>query len=218
MTLRSAHDQKLQTALTILGELSDSARALVLERMDPELREQLESHLAEGQRPHARFAKDIAFRNQQIAEAAERIQAARLRKVEDAIDADDVIRTGDTPMNAGAAAGPSTLELLDPLNELRRVHPAALARAMQGERAEAWAIVLDRVDPGTRTALERYLDAGALRTIRQAANRQRELRDRSPNIVASIEQAIARTVVPLALREHQQLITPSHGAPHGTAV
>jgi hypothetical protein len=78
---------------------------------------------------------------------------------------------------------------------------------MQGERAEAWAIVLDRLDDTSRAALQLYLDPTARAAIEDARARQAELAASSPALIATIVAAIARTVVPRAMREHHQLLS-----------
>lgn len=110
---------------------------------------------------------------------------------------------------AGAAATivPTTAAPVDPLDQLRSVHPAAIARAMQGERAEAWAIVLDRIDVSSRAALQLYLDPAARRAIDDARARQAQLREHAPALVRTVEDAIARTVVPRAVRDHHLLLS-----------
>jgi flagellar motor switch protein FliG len=215
MTKRSENDA-LAKVIATLEMLSGEAKQAVLQRMSPEARDRIETRiavLAEG-RPHAAFSGDIADKRKLIRDAAARIATEREKRVSNAVAEADHGTFG----NSGPDANSSTLDLLDPLSELRRVHPAALARAMQGERAEAWAIVLERIDSNSRTALERYLDHNSRVAIERAGARQRELREQSPTIVTSIEQAIARTVVPLALREHQQLVSTPYGAEHGAAV
>jgi hypothetical protein len=97
----------------------------------------------------------------------------------------------------------------DPLDALRALHPAAIARAMQGERAEAWAIVLDRLDVHARGALQTYLEPPARTAIEEARARQAELRATAPQLVDTIEAAIAKTVVPRAMREHHYLLSTS---------
>jgi len=94
----------------------------------------------------------------------------------------------------------------DPLSQLASVHPAALARAMQGERAEAWAMVLDKLDANVRAALEMYLDTNAREAIETARIAQTGL---APQLAVTIERAIARTVVPRAMREHRQIFSPN---------
>jgi hypothetical protein len=89
---------------------------------------------------------------------------------------------------------------------------------MQGERAEAWAIVLDRLESNARQALETYLDPAARNAIARARERQAQLRVESPALIRTIETAIARTIVKAALREHQILLSTPSGAPHGAAV
>ena len=109
----------------------------------------------------------------------------------------------------GAAAGtaPGAPASDDPLDRLRELHPAAIARAMQGERAEAWAIVLDRLDVNARAALQLYLDPTARTAIEEARSRQAELASSSPALLATVVAAIARTVVPRAMRENHQLLS-----------
>lgn len=107
-------------------------------------------------------------------------------------------------MFAGAPAQP---RFADPLDSLKVLHPAAIARAMQGERAEAWALVLDRLDINARAALQMYLDPAARAAIEDARARQAELAATAPQLVQTIEAAIARTVVPRAMREHHQLLS-----------
>ncbi len=76
----------------------------------------------------------------------------------------------------------------DPLDRLRELHPAAIARAMQGERAEAWAIVLGRLDDNARAALQLYLDATARTAIEDARDRQEELARTSPALLATVRR------------------------------
>jgi hypothetical protein len=218
-TLPPASHDPVDKALRMLALLDDAGKEQVLDRMSPELRERIEQRIATMPdtppgRPHANFSQDIAEQRRLLRQTAERLHEEKMRKVREAIAAD-----GMTPHLPGPSTDmTSTAQLLDPLGELRYVHPAAIARAMQGERAEAWAIVLDRLDEKARAALESYLDGDALGAIQQARIRQAELRHTASALAATIEKAIARTVVPIALREHQLLTTnyPA-GAPHGTA-
>lgn len=90
-----------------------------------------------------------------------------------------------------------------PLDALRDVHPAALALAMQGERAEAWAVVLHHLADNSRAALVGYLDPEARRSIAHAQRRQAQL---APQLQATATRAIAQAIVPRALQEHRRIM------------
>lgn len=214
-----ANPDPIDKALRMLALLDDAGKAEVLNRMSPEQRQRIEQRLEttpDNARPHAAFSTDIAGQRRLLRQTAEEMYEEKMRRVREAIAADGL--DPDLAVTAMQAGTASTAQLLDPLAELRFVHPAAIARAMQGERAEAWAIVLDRLDENARAALESYLDRDALAAIQQARLRQAELRATSSAIATTIEKAIGRTVVPIALREHQLLVTNyPPGVPHGTA-
>jgi hypothetical protein len=160
-------------------------------------------------RPHGQFSTDVATRRQMIHEMADRVATRRTEEVEHQVrEVPGGQAPAPSPMHAGAPAQPTMpAEPTDPLDRLRELHPAAIARAMQGERAEAWAIVLDRLDDNARAALQLYLDASARQAIADAKARQAELAASSPALLRTVESAIARTVVPRAMREHHQLLS-----------
>lgn len=201
-------------AIAMLDMLTPDVRAKVLDRMDPSMRQRIQDRIdstPENSRPHAAFSSDVA-RSQLMRESAQRINDRRLSEVE-------AVASGMDPLRSGAGADAHSDEPADPLAQLSRVHPAAVARAMQGERAEAWAIVLDRVNDNARNALLAYLDTGARDAITSARTKQDDL---PIELRATIERAIARTIVPMALREQSYLLAASTphttGAQHGTAV
>lgn len=202
----------VRSAAEKLQLLSDETRESILGRMDPSNAERIRNYLASlTDRPHGRFSSDLAQRRRLLHETANRIQTQRT------VDADrevaQLARAASMPRSAAPTAGgfggaPAQPEPpQDPLDRLRELHPAAIARAMQGERAEAWAIVLDRLGDTSRAALQLYLDASARAAIEEARQRQAELATSSPALLATVVAAIARTVVPRAMREHHQLLS-----------
>lgn len=192
----------IREAASKLELLSDETRETVLGRMDPSIAQRIRDYIASlpDNRPHGQFSTDVATRRQMIHQMADRVQARRTA------DADRMVEQfGAVPVMAGTPAQPA--DSGDPLDRLRELHPAAIARAMQGERAEAWAIVLDRLDVNARAALQLYLDATARTAIEDARVRQAELASSAPALLATVVAAIARTVVPRAMREHHQLLS-----------
>ncbi|MCW2949735.1 MAG: hypothetical protein JWN41_748 [Thermoleophilia bacterium] len=197
--------------------LSPEARERVLASMDPAIADRVRNQLASmPERPHGDFSADVATRRRMLRQMEDRIYAAK-------VAAGDQVAKQLEQTAAMPAAGlgmptapqqfnaPPTMQPAatpgDPLDMLRQLHPAAIARAMQGERAEAWAIVLDHLDTNARAALQLYLDGSARAAIEDARARQAELSATAPALVGTIESAIARTVVPRALREHHQLLS-----------
>jgi hypothetical protein len=203
--------------------LSPEARDKVLDSMDPAIAERIRMQLTSMvDRPHADFANDVATRRRMLRQMEERIYAAKVAAGDRATDGLDRAAAMPTPMEGapmaapmptyaqGSPAAPAPMQPAapqQPLDMLRSLHPAAIARAMQGERAEAWAIVLDHLDTNARAALQLYLDGSARTAIEDARARQAELAATAPALVGTIEAAIARTVVPRALREHHQLLS-----------
>lgn len=201
----------IRTAAMKLELLSPETREQVLSRMDPEIAERIRNFLVSlpDNRPHGRFSTDVATRRQLIHEMADRVAAQRTAEADQAVRElggparmSEPMQPGQPHRGASDAGTPN-----DPLDRLRELHPAAIARAMQGERAEAWAIVLDRLDDNARAALQLYLDGAARTAIEDARRRQAELAANSPALIATIVAAIARTVVPRAMREHHQLLS-----------
>lgn len=207
----------IRTAAMRLELLSDETREQVLGRMDPELAQRIRDFMASqpDNRPHGQFSTDVATRRRLIHEMADRLAAQRTAETDRMVEEFGAVPAmsqpvvpGQPPRPAmGGAAAPQSAAPADPLDRLRELHPAAIARAMQGERAEAWAIVLDRLDVNARAALQLYLDATARAAIDEARTRQAELAERSPALLATVVAAIARTVVPRAMREHHQLLS-----------
>lgn len=190
--------EAIRTAAAKLQLLSEETRESVLGRMEPAIADDIRRYLESmTDRPHASFSSDLAERRRVLHETANRIQQQRIEQ------GDREVAQLARESVAAPMAQPST----DPLDRLREVHPAAIARAMQGERAEAWAIVLDRLDDNARAALQLYLDPTARTAIEDARARQAELASSSPALLATVVAAIARTVVPRALREHHQLLS-----------
>jgi hypothetical protein len=188
-------------AIQTLKLLGPEAREKVIERIDPERRPRMLELLrqADGQD----FDMSIDERRRLVRETSARMYANKVRAAD------------ETARELGAGGGPRVAEPVapgaeHPLEPLRSVHPAALARAMQGERAEAWALVLDHLEPSAQTALRTYLDEDARVAIEQARTHQARL---APGVLATIERAIAQTIVPAALREHARLLST---APHPT--
>jgi hypothetical protein len=205
--------------------LSADTRESILSRMDPSHAERVRDYLASlPDRPHGSFSNDLATRRRMLHETANRLQARRIADADEELE--QLARGAATPVSAPAggmpmpgAMPPGVASNDDPLDRLRELHPAAIARAMQGERAEAWAIVLDRLDDNARAALQLYLDATARTAIEEARERQAELARTSPALLATVVGAIARTVVPRAMREHHQLLSTTplawSGGAHG---
>lgn len=216
-------DEQMATAVRAaaakLELLSDETREGVLSRMDQEIAQRIRDFLASqpDNRPHGAFSTDVATRRQLIHETANRVAAAKTADTDREVarlgavpEMSQPIVPGDQPPRGDIASSG------DPLDRLRELHPAAIARAMQGERAEAWAIVLDRLDVNAKAALQLYLDGTARTAIEDARARQAELAASSPALIATIVAAIARTVVPRAMREHHQLLSTTPTAWTGT--
>ncbi|MCW2973325.1 MAG: hypothetical protein JWN72_1598 [Thermoleophilia bacterium] len=205
--------------------LSAEARDKVLDSMDPDIAQRVRDQLASmSDRPHADFAQDVLNKRRMLREMEERIFAQKVASGEAASMQAERAAAMPTampgqpapqaPLHQSPAYGgmqePAMAQAqapVDPLELLRTLHPAAIARAMQGERAEAWAIVLDRLDTNARAALQLYLDGSARLAIDDARTRQAELAATAPALISTIEAAIARTVVPRAMREHHQLLS-----------
>lgn len=191
--------------------LSPETRENVLAKMDDSIAQRIRDYLASqpDNRPHGQFSTDIATRRQMIHEMADRVHARRTAEADKMVEHLGTVpaMSGDVSAPMGGAAPGQPPMSSDPLDRLRELHPAAIARAMQGERAEAWAIVLDRLDVNARAALQLYLDATARAAIEDARVRQAELATSSPALLATVVAAIARTVVPRAMREHHQLLS-----------
>jgi hypothetical protein len=178
--------------------LSDDARRDVMAKLDPAARERAEQLIIAAQ---GDMAMTTDVKRQLVRETAEQLYKRRIAAADElAVSADLHVAPA-----TGIAAATGNVH---PLDQLRSVHPAALARAMQGERAEAWALVLDRLEPNAQSALRMYLDEDARVAIEQARTHQMSLATPVRN---TIERAIARTIVPQALREHARLLT-SDGA------
>jgi hypothetical protein len=201
----------VRAAAAKLELLSPDTRETVLGRMDDAIAQRIRDYMASqpDNRPHGQFSTDVATRRQMIHDMADRVQARRTAEADRMVE-----HLGTVPAMAGDVSAPAAGAMpgqpaapTDPLDRLRELHPAAIARAMQGERAEAWAIVLDRLDVNARAALQLYLDATARTAIEDARARQAELASSSPALLATVVAAIARTVVPRAMREHHQLLS-----------
>ena len=153
--------------------LPAEAREKVLDSMDPTLAQQVRDQLASmADRPHGDFAADVAERRRMLREMENRIYAAKVAAGDQATDglhhaaATPVPMYGAAPSQPHNGAAPMTPPTpQEPLDMLKTLHPAAIARAMQGERAEAWSIVLDRLDTNARAALQLYLDGSARMAI-----------------------------------------------------
>jgi hypothetical protein len=201
----------VRTAAAKLELLSPETREAVLAKMDDSIAQRIRDYLASqpDNRPHGQFSTDIATRRQMIHEMADRVHARRTAEADRMVEQLGTVpaMAGDVTAPMGGAPAGQAPTSADPLDRLRELHPAAIARAMQGERAEAWAIVLDRLDVNARAALQLYLDATARAAIEDARVRQAELATSSPALLATVVAAIARTVVPRAMREHHQLLS-----------
>lgn len=194
--------EAVRTAASKLRLLSEQTRETVLDRMDPAIAEDIRRYLASmPERPHTNFSSDLAERRRLLHDTANRIQKQRIDVADREMN--ELTRLASSADASARTPTPNS----DPLDQLRDVHPAAIARAMQGERAEAWAIVLDHLDNNSKAALQLYLDPTARTAIEDARARQAELANSSPALLATVVAAIARTVVPRALREHHQLLS-----------
>jgi hypothetical protein len=216
---RSPQDPMLaavRAAAEKLELLSPETRETVLSRMDGAIAQRIRDYLASlPDRPHGQFTQDVAERRRMLHDTANRIQSTRAVKSDaELAQLEELAARPSSTMSAAMGGAPTPIgdakqpaEPSDPLDRLRELHPAAIARAMQGERAEAWAIVLDRLDVNARAALQLYLDASARAAIEDARTRQAELAQSSPALLATVVAAIAKTVVPRAMREHHQLLS-----------
>jgi hypothetical protein len=210
--------QAIRAAAARLELLSPDTRETILARMDASVADDIRRYLESmPDRPHAKFSGDLAERRRLLQQTANSLQARQIEATDRDVErlARDAARPQPSAANAGSNLGPGAAPAapahdaaaIDPLDRLRELHPAAIARAMQGERAEAWAIVLDRLEDNSRAALQLYLDPTARTAIEEARDRQAELARTSPALLATVIAAIARTVVPRAMREHQQLLS-----------
>ncbi|MEO6867668.1 MAG: hypothetical protein ABI200_06570 [Gaiellales bacterium] len=209
----------VRNAAAKLELLSEETRESVLARMDPQVAQRIRDYIASqpDSRPHGHFSTDVTTRRQLIHDMADRVATRRTAATDQMVaEMDGVPKMAQPGMPAqmpgqpprpGADGSQQPAGSGDPLDQLRGLHPAAIARAMQGERAEAWAIVLDRLDVNARAALQLYLDATARTAIDDARARQADLAATSPALIATVVAAIARTVVPRAMREHHQLLS-----------
>lgn len=202
-------DAAVHKVVRMLTMLAPEVRASVLDRMSPDARAQVQAAMpatsspAPGEDPSPAAAMpevSTVEKRRMMRELARQIHDDRARRAE----------AQARELNAGREDVdrlPAT-----PLARLRTVHPAALARAMQGERAETWALVLDAIDEHSAAALRAYIDGAARLAIEEARTRQASL---PPHILSTIERAIAATIVPAALREHELLAT---GTSPGVAI
>ncbi len=215
-----AADSPISKALALLQMLEPENRATVLDRMDPALRARVEQAMmdpeaAESARPHGSFSDSIAQRRALMREAAQRMHERRLSDAEQAAaDSMQAATAGTTAQTGDGSVGMADtgdqsptagarVASVNPAAALHGMHPAAVARALQGERPEVWAMVLDMLEGPTRQALESYLDPAARQAIDQArismASLPGAMRD-------AVLRAIQVTVVPAALREQQWLM------------
>ncbi|MBC7645411.1 MAG: hypothetical protein H7123_09800 [Thermoleophilia bacterium] len=233
-TTSTSQGDPVAKAIAMLDLLSPEVREQVLSKMAPEMRERVQTRIdstPEGARPHGGFSDDVAAKRRLMREVAQGLQNQRVKAADETADLlalassddraalagnQDYDHSEPTPLPAAmggpVAAAPrapsarATSNANDPLSQLASVHPAALARAMQGERAEAWAMVLDKLDANVRAALEMYLDGNAREAIETARIAQSGL---PPQLAVTIERAIARTVVPRAMREQRMIFSPN---------
>lgn len=185
--------------MSLLRMLDEEKRLEVLQRLPEaqrdQLRERMESELGTGTKTGAApDDRDIATQRRMIRETAVRVQERVM---------DRIASENERSLTGGEAAE------VDPLDHLREVHPAALAKAMQGERAEAWAMVLTRLEEPSRLAIMSYLDHEARQAIAMAHEHQRNLPEA---LRRTAERAIRQAVLPRALKEHQMLMVAPYPA------
>lgn len=205
-------DAALDKVVRMVKMLSPDVRSTVLERMSPESRAQVERHLGIGTPAPGELASDDAPATTASVADLNTVEKRRMmREFAQKVHQDRVARAEAQARELNAGREDVNRVPATPLERLRTVHPAALARAMQGERAETWALVLDAIDAHSAAALRAYLDGAARLAIEEARTRQASL---PTHILGTIERAIASTIVPAALREHELLAT---GVPHGAA-
>lgn len=195
-------ENTVQRAMSILRMIDDpEKREEIISKMSESAQSKIRAlsvqPVTEGEesvvRPHTDFSEDIAEKRRLIRESAMNMHERRIEQVRDG--------------NDKALDDPAFQFDLDPLDQLRDCHPAALARALQGERAEAWAIVFDHLTDPVREALRTYLDHDARVAISRAATQQAEL----PTLLKqTVERAVRETIVERALREQQNLMTNPH--------
>lgn len=198
----------LGKAIALLEALSPASRERVLNHMDEAHRTQVMTLL----RPHDEFTQAV-MRGQGMAEQRRLMRQAMMsiheRKMERVSQANEYSHSGVTGEPDLHPAAP-----IDALDHLRELHPAALAKAMQGERAEAWALVLGRLNEESRTVLLGFIDEPAREAIRRAERDQQALPE---SIRRTAERALRHTVVPRALREQQLLMTTPLSTMRSTA-
>jgi hypothetical protein len=187
-------------AVALLQALPQESREKVLSHMDEEHRALIEEKLTKL-RPHQEFT-DSVTRGRHMAEQRKLMRTAIMgihkRETERVQQANEYSHGGGTPGAAEDAQAP-----IDALDHLRDIHPAALAKAMQGERAEAWALVLRRLSPTSRDVLMSFIDEPARVAIHHAEQEQQQLPE---SLRRTAERALRHTVVPRALREQQLLM------------
>ena len=180
-------------AVLLLRMLDEETRQQVMGRMDDEVRSLVEDRIREaGSTPSEALGGSIADQRRAMRET---MLSMHQRSSQQATAVTSAIEDQDHTRAAGGQ---------DPLDQLAEIHPAAIARALQGERAEAWAVVLARMTDSARQTLLAWLDSDARTAINNARQAQGSL---PPQLRATAERAIQQTVLPRALREHELLMT-----------
>ncbi len=180
-------------AVLLLRMLDEQTREQVLGRMGEQARSVVEERIVEqASTPSDHLGGSIADRRRLMRETLLSMhQRARA-------EAAGVTNALDDQAGLGQGDGPH------PLDQLAEVHPAAVARALQGEQAEAWAIVIDRLAEPARQTLLAWLAPASREAIEAARG---SLQGLPPQLRATTERAIQQAVLPRALREHELLMT-----------
>jgi hypothetical protein len=205
-------DEAVDKVVRMITMLTPDVRRTVLERMSPESRAQVERHMGINVPAPGELDSDAAPQAPATPRSFTTVEKRRMmREFAHKVHQERVERAEAQARELNAGREDVNRVPATPLERLRTVHPAALARAMQGERAETWALVLDAIDAHSAAALRAYLDGAARLAIEEARTRQASL---PTHILGTIERAIASTIVPAALREQELLAT---GVPHGAS-
>ena len=145
----TAQQTSVSKAIALLSSLDRETRDQVLSRM-PEAQQRHLRDVLSGDKGGTPTSPNITAQRTAMRETVSRMSERNIAEADREIAAVAGIRPYD-------GQGPAP----NPLGRLATVHPAALARALQGERAEAWAMVL--TPTLTRTRWRSLLPPQALR-------------------------------------------------------
>lgn len=198
-------DDAQHKARMLMSMLDEETRQKVLARMSDDARQRVMQAMQQQERPGAAFSASIAERRRAMREAVVGVNERKINEATQQVaEAVDPVRQTEDAQDSPQDQPVAARRAIDPLDRLREVHPAALAKAMQGERVEAWALVLGRLkDSPQEQALLAYVDPQTRQAIFSTQSQQATL---PAALRSTAERAIGQTVVPRALAEHQRII------------